>query len=134
MIAVQKGTTAAVCCCVCEIVAFHRRICTFGLLSVVLCAPPRHQHLWCLVAMYFQSNIVFNSLIIAKNASNIPTVPTCRHDLQYQHVCTTYCTNMSALPTVPTCLHDLLYQHDCTTYCTNMSARPTVTTCLQDLL
>ena len=32
MIAVQKGTTAAVCCCVCEIVAFHRGICTFGAL------------------------------------------------------------------------------------------------------
>ena len=30
MIAVQKGITAAVCCCVCEMVAFHRGICTFG--------------------------------------------------------------------------------------------------------
>ena len=29
VIAVQKGITA-VCCCVCEMVAFHRGICTFG--------------------------------------------------------------------------------------------------------
>ena len=30
VIAVQQGIIAAVCCCVCEMVAFHRGICTFG--------------------------------------------------------------------------------------------------------
>ena len=33
MIAVQKGITAAVCCCVCDMVI-----------------PPRHLHLWCFIA------------------------------------------------------------------------------------
>ena len=56
------------------------------------------------------SAVVYYALLSAR-----PTVPTCLHDLLYQHDFTTYCTNISALPTVPTCLHYLLYQHVCTT-------------------
>ena len=85
MIAVQKGITAAVCCCVCEMVAFHRGICTFGASFIRIFCSILHLsviskvycNLWCLIISYRQlgayhskEHTTLNSVVvIAQNIS-----------------------------------------------------------------